>query len=121
MSALQVMLLPGSVLPADLAYGGLVTVLGADVETIVKDLEVYREDAPPPDYSLDTEVDGVLRDADARGWGSFHLAGYSGGGSAALAFAARMRLAARAAALRSGSASLGTTTSASDVSLPWSG
>jgi pimeloyl-ACP methyl ester carboxylesterase len=88
-SALRVMLLPGSVLPADLAYGGLVTELGSDVVAIVKDLEVYREDAPPPDYSLDTEVDGVLRDADARGWGSFHLLGYSGGGSAALAFAAR--------------------------------
>jgi hypothetical protein len=52
-SALRVVLLPGSVLPADLAYGGLVAVLGADVETIVKDLEVYRADTPPPDYSLD--------------------------------------------------------------------
>jgi pimeloyl-ACP methyl ester carboxylesterase len=88
-SALRVMLLPGIVLPADLAYGGLVTVLGADVETIVKDLEVYREDSPPPDYSLDTEVAGVLREADAHGWSSFHLVGYSGGGAAALAVAAR--------------------------------
>lgn len=31
----------------------------------------------------------MLREADARGWESFHLAGYSGGGSAALAFTAR--------------------------------
>ena len=54
MSALRVILLPGSVLPADLAYGGLVNVLGADVETIVKDLEVYREDSPPSGYSPDT-------------------------------------------------------------------
>jgi pimeloyl-ACP methyl ester carboxylesterase len=77
------------VLPADLAYGGLVSVLGSDVEAIVKDLGVYREDSPPPDYSLDIEVAGVLREADARGWTSFHLVGYSGGGSAALAFAAR--------------------------------
>ena len=82
------MLLPGSVLPADLAYGGLVAVLGADVETIVKDLEVYREDTPPPDYSLDTEVTGVLREADVGGWDRFHLVGYSGGGAAALAVAA---------------------------------
>jgi pimeloyl-ACP methyl ester carboxylesterase len=89
MSATPVMLLPGSVLPADLAYGGLVTALGADVDPIVKDLEVYRNDAPPPDYTLDTEVAGILRDATARGWGRFHLVGYSGGGSAALAFAAR--------------------------------
>jgi pimeloyl-ACP methyl ester carboxylesterase len=88
-SASQVILLPGSVLPADLAYGGLVNVLGSDVETIVKDLEVYREDSPPPDYSLDTEIAGVLREADAHGWSSFHLVGYSGGGAAALAFAAR--------------------------------
>ena len=89
MSAFQVMLLPGIVLPAELAYGGLVTALGQDVETIVKDLDVYREDAPPPDYSLDTEVAGILREADARGWSRFHLVGYSGGGAAALAFAAR--------------------------------
>ena len=89
MSAFQVMLLPGIVLPAELAYGGLVTALGQDVETIVKDLNVYREDAPPPDYSLDTEVAGILREADARGWSRFHLVGYSGGGAAALAFAAR--------------------------------
>jgi pimeloyl-ACP methyl ester carboxylesterase len=77
------------VLPADLAYGGLVTALGEDVDTIVKDLEVYREDAPPPDYSLDTEVAGIQREAGARGWSRFHLLGYSGGGAAALAFAAQ--------------------------------
>jgi uncharacterized protein YhfF len=83
------MLLPGVVLPADLAYGGLVSALGPDVESILKDLEVYREDAPPPDYSLETEVAGILREADDRGWQRFHLVGYSGGGAAALAFAAR--------------------------------
>jgi pimeloyl-ACP methyl ester carboxylesterase len=88
-STSQVMLLPGSVLPAELAYGGLVDALGMDIETIVKDLEVYREDSPPSDYSLDTEIAGLLREADARGWRSFHLVGYSGGGAAALAFAAR--------------------------------
>ena len=32
---------------------------------------------------------GVLRDADARGWDRFHLVGYSAGGAAALATAAR--------------------------------
>jgi pimeloyl-ACP methyl ester carboxylesterase len=88
-SAVRVMLLPGIVLPAGLAYSGLVAALGGDVEAIVKDLEVYRDDAPPPDYSLDTEVDGVLREADVQGWSSFHLVGYSGGGAAALALAAR--------------------------------
>src|SRR4051812_5514353 len=83
------MLLPGIVLPADLAYAELVAVLGSDVEPIVKDLEVYREDYPPVGYSLDTEVAGVLREAEARGWDSFHLVGYSAGGAAALACAAR--------------------------------
>jgi pimeloyl-ACP methyl ester carboxylesterase len=88
-SPFKVVLLPGIVMPAGLAYEGLVAALGPDVETIVKDLEVYREDSPPPAYSLDTEVGGVLREADARGWHSFHLVGYSGGGAAALACAAR--------------------------------
>jgi pimeloyl-ACP methyl ester carboxylesterase len=87
-SAWRVVLLPGSVLPADLAYGALVSELGADVDAIAKDLEVYRADSPPPGYSLDTEVDGVLGEADGRGWDRFHLVGYSGGGAAALAFAA---------------------------------
>ena len=85
---MRVVFVSGSVLPADLAYAGLVAVLGVEVETIVKDLDVYQEDAPPPDYSLDTEVAGVLREADARGWDHFHLAGYSAGGAAALAVAA---------------------------------
>lgn len=82
-------LLPGAVLPADLAYGALIEALGADVEAVAKDLEVYAGEAPPEDYSLDTEVAGVLREADARGWVRFHLIGYSGGGAAALATAAR--------------------------------
>jgi pimeloyl-ACP methyl ester carboxylesterase len=87
--ALAVVLLPGIVLPAEVAYGDLVTALGKDVQTIVKDLDIYRDDAPPADYSLDTEVAGVLREADARGWSRFHLVGYSAGGAAALAFAAQ--------------------------------
>jgi pimeloyl-ACP methyl ester carboxylesterase len=84
-----VILLPGAVLPADLAYGALSDALGDEVEAVAKDLEVYAGDAPPEDYSLDTEVAGVLREADARGWERFHLVGYSGGGAAALATAAR--------------------------------
>jgi len=81
--------LPGSVLPADLAYAGLVAALGDDVDPLVKDLELYAGEQPPPDYSLDTEVAGVLREADARGWDRFHLVGYSGGGASALAFTAK--------------------------------
>jgi pimeloyl-ACP methyl ester carboxylesterase len=84
-----VILLPGAVLPADLAYGALIDALGADVEAVAKDLEVYAGDEPPVDYTLDDEVAGVVREADARGWELFHVVGYSGGGAAALAAAAR--------------------------------
>jgi pimeloyl-ACP methyl ester carboxylesterase len=84
-----VILLPGSVLPAGLAYGALLAALGSDVEAAAKDLEVYATpDAAGRDYTLDLEVDGVLRAADERGWERFHLVGYSAGGAAALAFAA---------------------------------
>jgi pimeloyl-ACP methyl ester carboxylesterase len=85
----RVIMLPGSVLPAELAYGSLVTALGSDAEVVAKDLEVYATDEAPSGYTLDLEVAGVLREADARGWDWFHLVGYSGGGAAALAVAAR--------------------------------
>jgi pimeloyl-ACP methyl ester carboxylesterase len=88
MSAFPVILLPGIVTPAELAYGALIAELGPDVETVAKDLEVYATPEPPEDYSLEVEIAGVLRDADARGWERFHLGGYSGGGAASLAFAA---------------------------------
>jgi pimeloyl-ACP methyl ester carboxylesterase len=85
----RVVLLPGSVLPAELAYGALIAALGSDADAVAKDLEVYATAQPPADYSLDLEVDGVLRAADARDWERFHLVGYSGGGASALAFTAR--------------------------------
>ena len=81
-------LLPGIVLPAELAYGALIDALGPDVEAVAKDLEVYAKPEPPADYSLEVEVAGVVREADARDWERFHLVGYSGGGAASLAFAA---------------------------------
>jgi pimeloyl-ACP methyl ester carboxylesterase len=84
-----VILLPGAVLPAELAYGALIETLENEVDAVAKDLELYAGDEPPADYSLDTEVAGAVREADARGWERFHLLGYSGGGAAALAAAAR--------------------------------
>jgi pimeloyl-ACP methyl ester carboxylesterase len=84
-----VILLPGGILPADLAYGALIDALGNGTEALAKDLELYAGDEPPLDYSLDSEVVSVLREADARGWERFHLVGYSGGGAAALATAAQ--------------------------------
>jgi pimeloyl-ACP methyl ester carboxylesterase len=89
MAPFRVILLPGSVLPAELAYGALVAALGSDAEMVLKELEVYATAEAPRDYTLDLEVAGVLRDAGAHGWERFHLVGYSGGGAAALAVAAR--------------------------------
>ena len=65
--AFRVAFLPGSVLPAQAAYGGLVEVLGADVDALVKDLEVYASPEQPADYTLDCEVDGVLWPDGAEG------------------------------------------------------
>lgn len=84
----RVILLPGSVLPAGPAYSALLSALGPNVDAVPKELEVYSKSEPPADYSLDLEVDGVLRAAAERDWDNFHLVGYSGGGAAALAFAA---------------------------------
>ena len=83
------MLLPGIVLPAELAYSGLLQVLGERVDAVATDLEVYAAAEPPADYELDSEVDGVLRVADTYGIGRFHLVGYSAGGAVSLAFASR--------------------------------
>jgi pimeloyl-ACP methyl ester carboxylesterase len=84
----QVILLPGSVLPAEAAYSGLLAALDGHAVAVAKDLEVYAGDAPPDGYSLDFEVEGILREARERGFDRFHLVGYSGGGAAALACAA---------------------------------
>jgi len=85
----RVVLLPGGVLPAEPAYAALLEVLGGRVDAVAKDLEVYSEDRPPTDYSLDMEVDGILLEADRHGFDRFHLVGYSGGGAASLAFTAQ--------------------------------
>lgn len=85
----QAILLPGAVMPADLAYEALLRALGDDVHAIAKDLELYADADPPPAYTLQHEIDGVLRTASAAGFDRFHLVGYSAGGAASLAFAAQ--------------------------------
>lgn len=85
---LQVLLLPGAVLPAELTYHNLLAELAGDADARAKDLELYASETPPADYSLDTEVRGVLRFADRAGFDRFHLVGYSAGGASALAFTA---------------------------------
>ena len=84
-----VILLPGGVMPADLAYGPLLAELGSAVEARAKELEVYAADVPPRDFSLETEVDGITRVADEAGFDRFHLVGYSAGGASSVAFAVR--------------------------------
>src|SRR5918995_7157808 len=85
----RAILLPGIVLPAGLAYPALIEALGEGVEARAKELEVYADDQPPPDYGLETELAGILREAEAAGFERFHLVGYSGGGAISAAFAAR--------------------------------
>ena len=82
----DVVFLPGIIAPAARRYEPLLRHL-VDVNPVVKDLEVYRDDAPPAGYSIATEVDGVLRAADEADVERFHLYGHSGGGAVALAVA----------------------------------
>ena len=85
-----VVLLPGGVLPVQPAYEALLAELGDDADAHPKDLEMYAgETVPPPGYSLETEVEGILRTAADAGLERFHLVGYSAGGASSLAFAAR--------------------------------
>src|SRR5205085_3111366 len=73
MAPFRVVLLPGSVLPAEPAYAGLIEGLGVDADAVARDLEVYATDRPPEGYSLDHEIDGVLRELDERGWERAHM------------------------------------------------
>jgi len=84
----DVIMLPGGVLPASLAYEALSKELGDQVHAVAKELEVYRADLPPAGFTLDVEVAGILRCAEEVGFDRFHLVGYSGGGASSLAFAA---------------------------------
>ncbi|MDQ0635036.1 hypothetical protein QFZ40_002945 [Arthrobacter pascens] len=67
MEPFRTILLPGSVLPAQLAFADLIEALAPGVDAIAKELELYEGDEPPPGWSLDTEIEGVLREADGAG------------------------------------------------------
>jgi pimeloyl-ACP methyl ester carboxylesterase len=75
-------------MPAELAYGALLKALGDDVDAVAKELEIYAGPEPPPGYTLDNEINGILDTARSAGFDRFHLVGYSGGGASSLAFAA---------------------------------
>jgi len=83
----DVIALPGGVMPAALRYAALASAPGDEVKLHFKDLEVYATEQPPVGYSVAMEVDAVNRFADSLGLDRFHLLGYSGGGFVSLAFA----------------------------------
>ncbi len=85
----KVMFLPGGVTPAAIFYAALLKALGNELDPIVKDLELYADEQPPVDYSLQNEVEGIDRTADAAQARRFHLVGYSGGGACCLAYVAQ--------------------------------
>jgi pimeloyl-ACP methyl ester carboxylesterase len=75
-------------MPAALRYAPLIGALGDAARAIPKELEIYATPTPPPDYTIEREIAGIARAADAVGWERFHLYGHSAGGACALAFAA---------------------------------
>ena len=76
----------GAVAPASMTYARLAEALSPTVRVITKDLECFAE-APPDTYTLESEMDGLIRTTEAAGIDRFHLLGYSVGGSLALVFA----------------------------------
>jgi pimeloyl-ACP methyl ester carboxylesterase len=86
--AMQAILLPGVIMPADLGYRDLLASFGDHVDARPKELELYSGDVvPPPGYGLETEIEGIARLAGGAGFDRFHLVGYSGGGASSLAYA----------------------------------
>jgi hypothetical protein len=77
----QVICLPGGVAPAAQRYAPLVEALDGAAEIRSKDLEVYRDDAPPEAYAIELELAAVDQLAGSLGLDRFHLVGYSGAGS----------------------------------------
>jgi pimeloyl-ACP methyl ester carboxylesterase len=84
-----VLFVPGGVMPGALSYAALLSILGDQIQPIIKDLEVYATDAPPSGYGMEMEVESIRRAADAAGVKRFHLVGYSAGGAFSLAFTAK--------------------------------
>jgi pimeloyl-ACP methyl ester carboxylesterase len=80
-------LLPGILMPASLRYQALIAALDDGVRALPKELEIYSGPEPPEAYSIETEIHGLTRFADAAGMDGFHLYGHSGGGAVAIAYA----------------------------------
>ncbi len=87
MEKIHVICVPGGIAPAAQRYGPLKAAAGDGIELHWKDLEVYRDAAPPSNHSVELELLGVDRLAASLGLERFHLIGYSGGGFISLAYA----------------------------------
>lgn len=83
----QVICLPGSVAPAASRYAPLRAAVGDSADLHLKDLELYRDDEPPANYSIEMELAAVDEFAASLRLERFHLIGYSGGGMMSLAYA----------------------------------
>lgn len=83
-----VILLGGVLTPARFRFAPLLDALGSSAEVAVKELELYGGGRLAEDYALESEVEGLSRFADGRGYERFHLYGYSIGGAIALAYTA---------------------------------
>lgn len=83
----QVICLPGSVAPVANRYAPLKAAIGDRADLHFKDLELYRDEKPPADYSIEMELDAVDALAESLGLERFHLIGYSGGGMMTVAYA----------------------------------
>lgn len=79
--------LAGAGAPPEETYRDCIEHIGHRVRSLTKGLELFDHAEPPHGYSLDFEVDGILRELDRRSIERAHLVGYSGGGGVALAFA----------------------------------
>jgi pimeloyl-ACP methyl ester carboxylesterase len=84
----KVIFLPGVITPAAITYAPLLEELEGEIQPVLKDLELYATDAPPPNYGLHLEIDAILRVMDREQFDRAHFVGYSGGAAICLAFAA---------------------------------
>jgi pimeloyl-ACP methyl ester carboxylesterase len=85
--SIDLIALPGGVMPAALRYQWLAATLEGEVCLNTKVLEAYSGDIPPSGYSITLEVEALSSFADSLNLDRFHPLGYSGGGFVSLAFA----------------------------------
>lgn len=85
---LRLVIFAGGWIPAPITYGPLIEVLGAEVHPVLTVMQAFLDDRLADGYGMATEAVVIEAAADAAGADRFDLVGFSGGASAALAFAA---------------------------------